>query len=194
MTDVGQEGALRSVRRLRSVPGTPDLVEGVSQIIQGERWQAERLVRTELAAAYNGSLHNTLVAARDTGVAAGLQKTAIVVRDARTAPDSFPLEGQVRDLEDLFVDGAGRRYLHPPGRPNDREKEIPYLDDPDPDVERDAAVEYLPGARPAVEFAARASDALQTEREARASAPVSPVATSRGLREQLDLFDLLDNP
>lgn len=56
---------------------------------------------------------------------------AVIPSDGRTDPDSYPVHHQVRELDEEFVDGDGRRYMHPPGRPNDREKEIPYFDDDD---------------------------------------------------------------
>lgn len=64
--------------------------------------------------------------------ASDLKKSAIATFDARTSYDSYPVHGQVRELDEMFEDGAGRRYLHPPGRPNDREKEIPWLEPPNP--------------------------------------------------------------
>lgn len=104
-----------------------DLIDRVATIIDGQRWRAERIVRTETLNAYNSAFHQTLLSARDSGFASDVQKTCIVTLDARTAQDSMRLVGQVRDLEEAFVDGQGRRYTHPPGRPNDREKEVPWF-------------------------------------------------------------------
>jgi len=117
---------------LDTVTTLDELTDQVKTIAGGERWRAERIVRTELMSAYNAAKQATLVEARDSGIAPDVRKTCIVTYDNRTAPDSYPLEGQVRDLDELFLDGAGRTYLHPPGRPNDREVEVPWMD---PDVE-----------------------------------------------------------
>lgn len=111
------------------------IVDRVTGIIDAERWRADRIVRTEVSHAYNASHHGTLVYARDSGIAPSTQKTCIVTYDSRTDEDSFPLDGQVRDLDENFEDGDGRRYLHPPGRPNDREKQVPWLEDEPPQPE-----------------------------------------------------------
>lgn len=105
--------------------------EAIKHAIDGERWRARRIVRTEMMGAYNQAHHLSLRRARDEEGVGDLKKSAVVTFDARTADDSLPVHGQVRELEEEFVDGKGRRYLHPPGRPNDREKEIPWLDPPD---------------------------------------------------------------
>lgn len=103
----------------------------VQRAIDGERWVARRIVRTETMGAYNRAHNASLMKARDEEGVDDLKKSAIVTFDARTDQDSYPLDGQVRELEELFEDGNGRRYLHPPGRPNDREKEIPWLEPPE---------------------------------------------------------------
>lgn len=120
------------VRAVLARPGRESVVDAVQDAIQGERYRAARIVRTETMNAYNAAHNAALMDARDSGQVPGLKKSAIVTFDARTDADSLPLSGQVRELEEDFVDGDGRRYLHPPGRPNDREKEIPWLDDLDP--------------------------------------------------------------
>lgn len=88
------------------------------------RYWAERLIRTETMAAYNGARLEGLRAMRqDFG---DLKKKIVAVLDDRTAEDSLLVNGQIRDVEDYFVDGAGRHYLYPPARPNDRETVIPW--------------------------------------------------------------------
>lgn len=100
----------------------------VQRAIDGERWAARRIVRTETLGAYNRAHNASLMKARDEEGVDDLKKSAVVTFDARTDQDSYPVHGQVRELEEMFEDGDGRRYLHPPGRPNDREKEIPWLE------------------------------------------------------------------
>jgi len=90
------------------------------------RYWAERLVRTELAAAYNGA---KLEGLRESSTEfPDMKKKILAVLDNRTAPDSLYVHGQIRALDEEFEDGAGRRYLYPPGRPNDRETIIPWRD------------------------------------------------------------------
>jgi len=108
-----------------------ELTDRIQKMIGRRRYAADRIARTELSWAYNNAHHKTIAATRHKGVREDIQKTAIVTFDHRTDADSYPLEGQVRDVDEDFVDGEGRRYLHPPGRPNDREKEVPYLDNVD---------------------------------------------------------------
>lgn len=91
-----------------------------------ERWQAERIVRTELAGAYNGAKFRTLQTLRGRDFGGDMQKLALATFDDRTALDSYPVNEQVRGLDEPFEDGAGRRYLYPPGRPNDREVVLPW--------------------------------------------------------------------
>lgn len=112
--------------------GRESVVDAIQQAIERDRYSAARIVRTETMNAYNAGHNAGLFEARDSGQVPGLKKSCLVTFDSRTARDSFPLQAQVKELEDFFVDGEGRRYMHPPGRPNDREKEIPWLDDLDP--------------------------------------------------------------
>lgn len=90
-----------------------------------QRYWAERIVRTEVAHGYNAAALNTMQAAKNTDFP-DLQKKILAHFDNRTAPDSVAVHGQVRPLDGYFMDGAGRTYLHPPGRPNDRETVIPW--------------------------------------------------------------------
>lgn len=126
---------------LDTVTTREELVDQVKTIAGAERWRADRIVRTELMNAYNATKHATLLEARDSGLAPDIQKTCIVTYDNRTAPDSLPLDGQVRALDEPFVDGKGRTYQHPPGRPNDREVEVPWM--PEPNIDEAAAPALL---------------------------------------------------
>lgn len=89
------------------------------------RYWAERIVRTETAHAYNGAALQTMHETRKDEFP-DLQKKILATFDLRTALDSVAVHGQVRKLEDYFTDGAGRTYLYPPARPNDRETIIPW--------------------------------------------------------------------
>lgn len=158
----------------------------VADILQrsvvAERYKAERIVRTEMAQAYNAAHQQTLYEARDSGQVPGLKKSCVAVFDSRTALDSYPVHGQVRELEAPFIDGEGRRYQHPPGRPNDREKEIPWLEEvsaqdldaaprPDGATPEQVAAEDVPlveqrrRAREAAALAVQASQTFEGRRE-----------------------------
>jgi len=110
-----------------------EALQGIHGAINAERWKADRIFRTELFDAYNEAHLDSLELARDV-YSVDTKKSAIVTFDARTGRDSLPMHGQVRELDEDFIDGDGRRFLHPPGRPNDREKEIPWLDDSPPEI------------------------------------------------------------
>ncbi len=89
------------------------------------RYWAERIVRTEKAYAYNAASLHSIQVMRQTDFP-DMQKKILAHFDNRTAPDSVAVHGQVRPVDGLFRDGAGREYLHPPGRPNDRETVVPW--------------------------------------------------------------------
>ncbi|MEE9532840.1 MAG: hypothetical protein V3W06_00345, partial [Acidimicrobiia bacterium] len=89
-----------------------------------KRYWAERIVRTEVAYAHNTT---NMAAINDfRGDFPDMKKKILAHFDLRTAWDSIAVHGQVRDQEKNFRDGAGREYLHPPARPNDRETVIPW--------------------------------------------------------------------
>lgn len=108
-------GVVRRVR-LEAIP------EG---LFRRYRYWATRIVRTEVANAQNAAAMSAMGSARDTDFP-DMQKKILAMMDNRTAPDSIAVHGQVRGLDDPFVDGAGRVYNHPPARPNDREVVIPW--------------------------------------------------------------------
>lgn len=93
-------------------------------VFEGEKWRAQRIVRTETANAYNASAMQSMFEVRqrfpDT------QKKILATFDKRTASDSVYVHGQIKDLDEYFQDGAGRVYLRPPARPNDRETVVPW--------------------------------------------------------------------
>lgn len=91
--------------------------------VQHKYW-AERIVRTETMRAYNGARQHGFERMEKDDPK--LQKKILAILDKRTAPDSQAVHGQVRKVGELFMDGAGRQYLYPPARPNDRETTIPW--------------------------------------------------------------------
>jgi hypothetical protein len=88
--------------------------------IQGRQWMADRILRTETAAAYSAT---TLQALHEEDEPDDpMQKMLIAIWDQRTAADSKQLHGQIRDLDKMFFDPTrGREFRAPPNRPNDRE-------------------------------------------------------------------------
>lgn len=132
------------VDRVAKAAARPGLRSGDNQGAPTmQRWKGDRIVRTEVLGAYNGAKWRGLQATRDQDLP-DLKKIAKAVFDDRTAPDSYPVHNQVRALDEEFEDGAGRRYLYPPGRPNDREVVLPWRDAWADQVELDEAPE-LPG-------------------------------------------------
>jgi GNAT superfamily N-acetyltransferase len=96
-----------------------------SEPLLSRRWMAERMVRTECMSAYNEGHLDEMHAQREVAFP-DLMKRAIETFDRRTAQDSYAVHGQTKKLEEMFVDGKGRHYLRPPGRPNDRGICIPF--------------------------------------------------------------------
>jgi len=90
-----------------------------------KQYWAERIVRTETAYAYNKTSFRT-VALMQAVDFPDIHKKILATFDNRTAPDSIAVHGQIRKPGENFLDGAGRSYLHPPARPNDRETVIPW--------------------------------------------------------------------
>ena len=113
---VVQDGQVMDVSRARPIGIFRDRVA----------W-AERIVRTETARAYNQGVYASLLAARNEDPR--IKKKILARLDRRTAPDSLAVHGQVREVNDTFLDGAGRVYLMPPARPNDREIVIAWMDE-----------------------------------------------------------------
>jgi hypothetical protein len=101
-----------------------ELVDQVGALIARKKWWAERIVRTETSRAYNSATDAAIRAYNAEGTP--LKKKIIAFFDNRTAYDSVYVHGQVRAPGEYFVDGAGRQYLYPPARPNDREVIIPW--------------------------------------------------------------------
>lgn len=92
----------------------------VVEAMQITGYRAERIVRTE----WSYSLHRTqIVDLQQSAAVTGTRwvKKLVATFDDRTGDDSKAVHGQVRGLDEEFEDDKGRRYQHPPNRPNDRE-------------------------------------------------------------------------
>ena len=117
----GKQGGIDAAVLRAQTPGSfPDPTGYVA-----ERYWAERIARTETAHSLNSASLNTMQEFKNTDFP-DMQKKILAHFDNRTAPDSVAVHGQIRPLDGYFMDGCGRRYLHPPGRPNDRETVIPW--------------------------------------------------------------------
>lgn len=127
---VGLRGP-RGAVSLRAVEIQPGMVVRLAEELIAEglfvryRSWAWRIVRTEVAEAQNAVALEGMMDWRDKDFP-DLQKKILAILDDRTADDSLGVHGQIRDLDKTFMDGAGRVYLRPPSRPNDREYLIPW--------------------------------------------------------------------
>lgn len=99
---------------------------------EGERWQAERIVRTEAAYAHGASKQRAMELTQEE-LGGPLHKRLIETFDDRTGDDSFLLHGQTVPIDKPFRWKAKRGgkwvvidYMHPPNRPNDRAVVIPW--------------------------------------------------------------------
>jgi hypothetical protein len=91
--------------------------------IQGRQWMADRILRTETAAAYNSTTMQALF--EEDEPEDPMQKVLVAFWDQRTAADSKLLHGQIRRLDEMFFDPTrGREFRAPPNRPNDREMPV----------------------------------------------------------------------
>jgi len=127
---VGRVVGPRGMVSLRAVEISPGVVvrtleelipEGL--FVRKRSW-AWRIVRTEVAEAQNATSQKSYEEATET--LPDMQRKIMAVLDERAAQDSLGVHGQVRALDKPFVDGAGRVYMRPPSRPNDRETLIPW--------------------------------------------------------------------
>lgn len=134
---------------------------------------AWRIIRTETARAYSVARMEGLFEQRQ--AFPQLRKKILATFDNRTAFDSVVVHGQIRRLEEPFVDGAGRVYMQPPARPNDREVVIPWL----PEWEETPISRPLSPSR--IE-AARRRDGAGIDPEHQASRLAAARATSRAQR------------
>jgi hypothetical protein len=80
---------------------------------------AERIVRNEFSSSLERASLETGKQA-DQILGGGGCKILVCPFDDRTSWDSYQLHGQIRRLDEEFVDGMGRKFMAPPNRPNDR--------------------------------------------------------------------------
>lgn len=101
-----------------------DIVAESAFLQQAPASWAERIVRTELMAAHNrASWESSREAQTELG---DMVKILSATFDNRTGWDSYGVHGQIRRPDEAFQDYAGRLYMHPPNRPNDREVVVPH--------------------------------------------------------------------
>lgn len=130
-----REGMARSMVRGEDVDESIGRVVEAGGLFDGQKWRAERIVRTELSYSYGVTKQGSMQALKTE--VPRLQKRLVATIDDRTGEDSLDLNGQTVDVDQPFVwevrDSRGRktgkvvRYMQPPNRPNDREVVIPWL-------------------------------------------------------------------
>lgn len=159
-----------------------------SEPLLSRRYFAERVVRTECMQAYNSAHIDEMRAQVDDFP--DLKKKLIETFDRRTAKDSYTAHGEVRDLNGLFVDGAGRHYEHPPGRPNDRGVVIPWRDAWEEAPSKRRAASASPAAPAAPRVPEQTAIAAKVAPKPPAPAQVAPVASPMATRPTLDMAAL----
>jgi len=103
----------------------------IKRVLGGSDKEVEFTARTEHSRAYNAAHHAELVGLNERE-GWDYRKSVIITQDSRTDDDSIGLwnwlweRGGSIPLDQPFRDGDGRLYIHPPGRTNDREVEIPW--------------------------------------------------------------------
>lgn len=115
---------------LQGIPWTEardEVWDTVRHVVQEKQWMVERILRTETSAIANGTEFAAIrEEAKDDSPDDRMMKRIIATFDEVTHFDSVAVHGQIRAPDDMFEDGMGRRYLFPPGRPNDREIIVPW--------------------------------------------------------------------
>lgn len=89
------------------------------KVVGDRQWMVDRILRTEVAAVYNGTTLAALTEEDDP--ADPMLKKLVATFDKVTAADSVAVHGQVRRVGEPFKDPKGRLYQAPPNRPHDRE-------------------------------------------------------------------------
>lgn len=93
--------------------------KATAQVVGRAQWKVDRIVVTEVSAAYNGTTLAALI--EEDEPESPMLKKLVATFDAVTAWDSVAVHGQVRRVAEPFRDPKGRLYMAPPNRPHDRE-------------------------------------------------------------------------
>jgi hypothetical protein len=111
-----------------------DAIDRVQDTLSGERWRAERIVRTEMSYSFGVVKQASMEAVLPE--IPQMKKRLVATFDDRTGQDSKDLNGQTVDVNKPFVwhvknskglpTGQVVYYMQPPNRPNDREVVIPW--------------------------------------------------------------------
>lgn len=126
-----RENPLQAVKRIMGPAG----------ILDDEQWRAARVVRTELANAYEmAAWESGRVAIFNGDLPPDTQKRLISTFDGRTAADSYHEHGQVTPWNKPFERPNGQPFMHSPSRPNDRSTTLPWQ----PRWKEDALLESRP--------------------------------------------------
>lgn len=118
-----------------------DVDEAVNRLVKsggifdGERYRAERIVRTEMSWTFGVARQRSMEELKP--VVPRLMKKLVATRDSREGDDSKELDGQTVPVDQPFIwkvrDSKGNltgkvvKYMQPPNRPNDREVVIPWV-------------------------------------------------------------------
>lgn len=107
----------------------PAVWRRVERVVQGRQWMVDRIIATEMSAAFNGARLQAMVA--EDAVAPRpedrMLKRLVATFDDRTGRDSYLQAGQTVPVRQPFVDvKSGRAYMAPPNRPHDREIVVPW--------------------------------------------------------------------
>lgn len=111
-----------------------DAVSDSDGVFAGNRYWAERIVRTEMANAYEVTKLGAMRETERTDLP-GMKRQIVMVKDDRTGEDSKMINGQVVGMDEPFKDPLGpsegrpATFMHPPNRPNDRETVVPFHPD-----------------------------------------------------------------
>jgi hypothetical protein len=142
MLHVGQDVVgqlLQSTSHIKARVG--DIILRAGDILDSNAWQLERTARTEASFAWNAAQADAIAGLRSRGYELRQRWTERIddmtgrPLDAKVAADSKELHGQVCLPGESFImppgaaKMAGKRWLHPPNRPNDRAVLTPWMAD-----------------------------------------------------------------
>ena len=141
----------------------------VSKTVDNQQWMVDRIVRTELSAAYNGTTLAALHEEDDPNDP--MLKKLVATFDNRTGKDSEGVHNQTKKLNERFFDAKlGIFFQAPPNRPHDREAVMGWRTS-----YGDAMADpYDDKTRMSVQVPARPSDAMMAEPPALLTKAVDP--------------------